>query len=154
VPVELGFARDPRCLGAALRRVTIQHGAKFMLVDADDGRPTAGFHDYEPAENIRWTDGSAELPIQAFARFDAGAEVVIHLGGATRCPVAGHLIISAAAEAANAKADHHNCQPRPAHRADRGRLLFDLGRRPAKLHNRPSNRPLHYSAAKGGAAPL
>jgi hypothetical protein len=44
-PAELGFARDPRCLGAARRRVTIRQGAKFMLVDADDERLTAGFHD-------------------------------------------------------------------------------------------------------------
>ncbi|WP_158927551.1 Hint domain-containing protein [Acidisphaera sp. S103] len=85
-PAELGFARDPRCLGAALRRVTIRQGAKFMLIDADDERLTDGFHDYEPAENIRWTNGYAALPIEAFARFDQGAEVAVHLGGSTRYP--------------------------------------------------------------------
>jgi hypothetical protein len=85
-PAELGLVRDPRCLGAALRRVTIRQGAKFMLIDADDERLTAGFHDYEPAESIRWTNGYAELPIQAFARFDEGAEVAVHLGGSTRYP--------------------------------------------------------------------
>jgi hypothetical protein len=47
---------------------------------------TVGFHDYEPAEDIRWTNGYAELPIQAFGRFDEGAEVVVHLGGSTRYP--------------------------------------------------------------------
>jgi hypothetical protein len=83
-PAELGFARDPRSLGVALQRVTIRQGSKFMLIDASDERLTAGFHDYEPAENIRWTYGYAELPIQAFARFDEGAEVTIHLGGSTR----------------------------------------------------------------------
>ena len=31
-------------------------------------------------------DGSAELPIAAFARFDKSAEVMLHLGGATRYP--------------------------------------------------------------------
>jgi len=97
VPAELGFVRDPRCLGAALRRVTIRQGAKFMLIDADDERLTAGFHDYEPAGNIRWTDGHGELPIQAFARFDEGAEVALHLGGSTRYPVAGDRNISVAA---------------------------------------------------------
>jgi hypothetical protein len=86
VPAELGFVRDPRCLGAALRRVTIRQGAKFMLIDADDERLTAGFHDYEAAENIRWTDGYGELPIQAFARFDEGGEVAVHLGGSTWYP--------------------------------------------------------------------
>jgi hypothetical protein len=97
VPAELRFARDPRCLGVALRRVTIRQGAKFMLVDADDERLTAGFHAYEPAETIRWTDGSAELPIEAFARFDAGAEVAVHLGGATRYPDVDRRNIAAAA---------------------------------------------------------
>jgi hypothetical protein len=86
VPAELGIARDPRSLGVALRRVAIRQGAKFMLFDADDDRLTAGFHDYESADCLRWTDGYAELPIEAFARFDEGAEVAVHLGGSTRYP--------------------------------------------------------------------
>jgi hypothetical protein len=98
VPAELGFARDPRCLGAALRRVTIRQGAKFMLIDADDERLTAGFHDYEPAEIIRWTNGYAELPIQAFARFDEGAEVAVHLGPSTRYPDYGDKAETPAAD--------------------------------------------------------
>ena len=97
VPAELGFARDPRSLGVALRRVAVRQGSKFILIDADDKRLAAGFHDYEPAENIRWTDGYAELPIQAFARVGAGAEVAIHLGGSTRYPVAGYRTFSVAA---------------------------------------------------------
>ena len=97
---ELGFARDPRCLGAALQRVTIRQGAKFMLIDADDERLTAGFHDYDPAENLRWTNGHGEMPIRAFARFDEGAEVTVHLGGSTRYPVEDHRDISSAAQAA------------------------------------------------------
>ena len=44
--------------------------AKFTLLEAADERLTAGFHGYEPAEGLRWTDGYAELPIEAFARFD------------------------------------------------------------------------------------
>jgi hypothetical protein len=86
VPSELGFARDPRPLGVALRRVAIRQGSKFMLLDADDERLTTGFHDYEPAEGLRWTDGYAELPVEMFTRFDKGAEVILHLGGATRYP--------------------------------------------------------------------
>ena len=89
VPSELGIARDPRALGVALRRVTIRQGARFILLDAGDDRLTAGFHDYEPADNLRWTDGFAELPIEAFAQFSKGAEVVLHLGGATRYPDQG-----------------------------------------------------------------
>ena len=34
----------------------------------------------------RWTEGYAELPAAAFARFDKGAELVLHLGGATQYP--------------------------------------------------------------------
>jgi hypothetical protein len=83
VPSELGIARDPRALGVALRRVMIRQGGKFMLFDADDERLTAGFHDYEPSDRLRWTDSHAELPIEVFARFDKGAEVTLHLGGST-----------------------------------------------------------------------
>jgi hypothetical protein len=86
VPSELAIARDPRSLGVALRQVVLRQGAKFMLIDADDERLTAGFHAYEADANLRWTDGSAELPIAAFARFDKSAEVMLHLGGATRYP--------------------------------------------------------------------
>jgi hypothetical protein len=99
VPAELGFVRDPRSLGVALRRVTIRQGAKFMLIAADDERLTAGFHDYEPAENIRWTNGYAELPIQAFARFDEGAEVAVHLSGSTWYPDDGDEAETQAAHA-------------------------------------------------------
>ncbi|HEX4366883.1 MAG TPA: Hint domain-containing protein, partial [Rhodopila sp.] len=96
-PSELGITRDPRSLGVALRQVTIRQGARFMLLDADDDRLTTGFHGYEPDDSLRWTDGYAELPIDAFARFDNGAEVTLHLGGATRYPDDGEDAAQAAA---------------------------------------------------------
>jgi antigen 43 len=86
VPAEFGIARDPRSLGVALRRVAIRQGSKFAVFKADDKRLTAGFHDYEPSDGVRWTDGYAELPAAVFARFDKGAEVMLHLGGATQYP--------------------------------------------------------------------
>jgi hypothetical protein len=86
IPSELGFARDPRPLGVALRRLAIRQGGKFMLLNADDERLTSGFHDYEPAEGLRWTDGYAELPVEMFARFDRGAELMLHLGGTMHYP--------------------------------------------------------------------
>jgi antigen 43 len=92
VPCELGFARDPRPLGVALRRLTIRQGRKFWHLDADDERLTAGFHDYEPADDLRWTDGYAELPPEMFARFDRGAQVMLHLGGTTRYPDYGDRV--------------------------------------------------------------
>jgi hypothetical protein len=57
-----------------------------LLFDAADNRLTAGFHAYEAEGHIRWTDGYAELPAAALARFDMGAEVVLHWGGATQYP--------------------------------------------------------------------
>jgi hypothetical protein len=86
VPSELGIDRDPRSLGVALRRVAVRQGAKFMLLDADDDRLTVGFHAYEADCHLRWTDGRGELPAAAFARFDTGAEVMLHLGAATQYP--------------------------------------------------------------------
>ena len=86
VPAELGIARDPRSVAVALRQVVVREGGKFMLFDADDERLTMGFHDYEADCHLRWTDGYAELSAKAFARFDRGAEVMLHLGGATRYP--------------------------------------------------------------------
>ncbi|MDR3533566.1 MAG: Hint domain-containing protein [Rhodopila sp.] len=86
VPSELGIARDPRSLGVALRQVAVRQGGKFMLFDADDDRLMAGFHAYEADCNLRWTDGCATLPAAAFARFDKGAEVMLHLGGTTQYP--------------------------------------------------------------------
>jgi hypothetical protein len=86
MPAQLGIARDPRTLGVALRQVTVRQGARFMQLDAEDERLTEGFHDYEPANRLRWTDGCAQLPAEAFARFEKGAEVMLRLGGATRYP--------------------------------------------------------------------
>ncbi|HET6309268.1 MAG TPA: DUF4347 domain-containing protein [Rhodopila sp.] len=83
VPSELGLARDPRPLGVALRRVEILQGAQYMLLVADDQRLAAGFHGYEPTDHLRWTDGYAELPIDAFVRFSKGAAMILHLGGTT-----------------------------------------------------------------------
>jgi hypothetical protein len=86
VPSELGIARDPRSLGVALRQVAVRQGGKFMLFDADDDRLTVGFHAHEADCNLRWTDGCAALPVAAFARFDKGAEVMLHLGATTQYP--------------------------------------------------------------------
>jgi fibronectin-binding autotransporter adhesin len=86
VPSELGTARDPRPLGVAVRRVAIRQGTRFMLLDAADERLTVGFHAYEADSRLRWTDGYAELPANAFTRFDQGAEVMLHLGGTARYP--------------------------------------------------------------------
>ncbi len=84
VPSELGIARDPRALGVALRLIEMSHSWKLKVLDAADERLISGFHGYEPSGRLRWTNGHAALPIEAFDRFDNGAEMKLHLGGATR----------------------------------------------------------------------
>jgi hypothetical protein len=84
VPAELGIRRDPRSLGVALRRVTLRHGSELVSLEAKDERLTVGFHDYETADDLRWTDGWAELPAEMFAPFKAGVEIMVRLGGATK----------------------------------------------------------------------
>jgi hypothetical protein len=84
VPAELGIRRDPRSLGVALRRVTLRHGSELVSLEAKDERLTVGFHDYEIADDLRWTDGWAELPAEMFAPFKAGVEIMVRLGGATK----------------------------------------------------------------------
>jgi hypothetical protein len=86
VPAELGLARDARSLGVALRSVAVRQGTKFVAVKAGDARLTDGFHAYEAAKNLRWTDGSATLPAEVFARFAGGVEVVLDVAGTTRYP--------------------------------------------------------------------
>jgi hypothetical protein len=95
VPAELGLARDPRSLGVALRRVAVRQGTKFVVLKADDTRLTDGFHPYEAATDLRWTDGRACLPADAFARFVGEIEVVVHLAATTRYPHDGAASVAA-----------------------------------------------------------
>jgi hypothetical protein len=81
VPQELGLARDPRCLGVAVRRMSIRQGTHFRTIRGDDARLTDGFHAFEPGTALRWTDGDATLPAALFAGFSRPCELVIHLGG-------------------------------------------------------------------------
>jgi hypothetical protein len=87
VPSELGFARDPRSLGVALRKVTLRQGWRLRWIDPDDDRLVDGFHAYEAGDNIRWTNGDAALPDGAFVNFGKDAIVELHLGGATTYPL-------------------------------------------------------------------
>ena len=43
-----------------------------------------GFHQFEAAGGLRWTDGDAVLSGAAFAGFAGPVEVVIHLAGTAR----------------------------------------------------------------------
>ena len=97
VPAELGIARDPRPLGVALRRMAVRQGTKFEIVLANDVRLSDGFHAYEDAVNLRWTDGFAALPVDIFAQFSGAVEVVLTLAGTTRYPLFGDSGASVAA---------------------------------------------------------
>lgn len=55
----------------------MRQGTKFDVVLAKDAKLTDGFHAYKAGRNLRWTDGYAALPIQAFARFEGPIEVVL-----------------------------------------------------------------------------
>jgi hypothetical protein len=88
-PAELGLTRDPRVLGVALRRVALRQGTRFRIIEAADGSLTEGFHPFEIADGLRWTDGDAALPAALFEGFDGLMELVLHLGGTTRYPLLG-----------------------------------------------------------------
>ena len=89
VPAELGLARDPRSLGVALRRIVVRQGSKFMVLKASDPRLVEGFYAYEAADDLRWTNGSATLPVEVFARFNGSIEIVLHLAATTHYADAG-----------------------------------------------------------------
>ena len=84
VPAELGLARDPRLLGVAVRCVVVRNGARFRALQMEDARLAEGFHDFEPDNRIRWTDGDAAVPVELFKGFIDPLEFVLHLGGTTK----------------------------------------------------------------------
>jgi len=85
-PQELGFARDPRCLGVALRQIVLRQAAEVQVTDAADERLADGFHAFEVDSGIRWTDGDAVIPEELFGGFTGSVELVLHVGGATHYP--------------------------------------------------------------------
>jgi antigen 43 len=101
-PQELGLARDPRFLGVALRRIIVRQGARFRVIEADDARLSSGFHAFEAASGLRWTDGDAVLPADLFHGFAGATELVLHLAG-----TAQYVDTGAAHDAATARAGLH-----------------------------------------------
>ncbi len=68
-PQELGLTRDPRCLGVAVSLLVALQNHRITSMEAADDRLTDGFHDYEPDNRFRWTDGHASIPLSLFAPF-------------------------------------------------------------------------------------
>jgi hypothetical protein len=68
------------------RRSDRQSDDHYPSRSADRRTADGGFHEYEADCHLRWTNGHAELPAEAFARFGNGAEVMLYLGEATQYP--------------------------------------------------------------------
>ena len=84
VPQELGLARDPRCLGVALRHVAVRQGTRFRTVLANDPQLESGFHLFEEGNGFVWTDGDAALPMDLLSGFSGVVEVVLMVASTTR----------------------------------------------------------------------
>ena len=83
-PQELGLARDPRPLGAAIQRVVLRkHGRPPQMLKADDARLTDGFHEFEPDKGFRWTNGNASLPMSFFRGISGACFLEIDLAACT-----------------------------------------------------------------------
>jgi len=86
-PAELGFARDPRVLGVAVRQVRLWQGKRLRVLDAADATLVERFHAFEQDNCIRWTDGDAALPAALFADVERACELELWVDGATRYPL-------------------------------------------------------------------
>jgi hypothetical protein len=80
----LGLGRDPLSLGVAVRRIVIRQGSRWRVIAADDAALVEGFHAFEAANGLRWTDGDAVLPAALFAGFAGPLEVVVECGATAR----------------------------------------------------------------------
>ena len=95
-PSELGLTRDPRQLGVALRRMVVWAGQHVRVCEADDGRLGHGFHDYEPDEGLRWTNGDALLPSVLFDGLTRALSLTLYFSGSTSYPDEGAAVQAAA----------------------------------------------------------
>ena len=67
-PAKWGLVRDPRLLGVALQDIAVRQGTRFRVITPNDARLSAGFHAFEPANGLRWTNGDATLPDRGVRR--------------------------------------------------------------------------------------
>jgi hypothetical protein len=82
-PQELGLARDPRVLGVAVRAIEARQGRHLRALGAADPLLADGFHCYESAEDLRWTDGDAQIPGALFDGLTGPIELTLRLAGKT-----------------------------------------------------------------------
>jgi hypothetical protein len=82
-PQELGLARDPRVLGVAIRAIEARQGHHLRALGAAEPLLADGFHRYEPAGDLRWTDGDAPIPATLFDGLTGPIELTLRLAGQT-----------------------------------------------------------------------
>ena len=87
VPSELGIAPDARELGVALRLVTVCGGSEMRALEASDPSLVEGFHDFEPDNRFRWTNGDAVLPDTLFDRDEGACVLTVHVACTARYPL-------------------------------------------------------------------
>lgn len=83
-PQELGLARDPRVLGVAIRQLRLWQGRSLRVMEAADTGLAAGFHRFETAGGIRWTDGDAAVSMELFDGFDGAMDLHVVIGATAR----------------------------------------------------------------------
>lgn len=86
VPAEIGVARDPRPLGVAIRRIVLRQGSRFDIIKCSDPRLVEGFHKYEPAGGLRWTDGDALLPPTMHRGYRGRLEMLLEICATSQYP--------------------------------------------------------------------
>jgi hypothetical protein len=84
IPQELGVARDPRMLGVAVRRIVLAQAQRQKVIETDAALLTDGYHAFEPADGIRWTNGNAVVPKELFVGMSGPGMLMIHLCGTTQ----------------------------------------------------------------------
>ena len=62
-------------------------GWRLTVMEASDPALGRGFHEFEPAEGLRWTDGDAILPASLFEGFNGPLLLELHVAMTTRYPV-------------------------------------------------------------------
>jgi hypothetical protein len=80
----VGFARDARRLGVAIRRIVLVQQTRQRAIEAGDARLRNGFHQYETESGLRWTNGDATIPADLFAGVNGRCVLMVDVACATR----------------------------------------------------------------------
>ena len=90
-PVDLGIRWDPRVLGVAIRQILSAQARRQRRFDASSAALAQGYHEYEPVNKVRWTNGDAVVPTEVFAGMSGTSMLTLRLGGSTQylCDIGG-----------------------------------------------------------------